>query len=82
MARLPPGPPRRKWPFGLERLRVMAERNPFLVVGLPMLLFVAAGSLALQQFNEVKFRVRDRQTLVRHRMPHVLGILTFYIGHL
>lgn len=60
-----PKRPSKPWPFGLEAVRIRVKRNPFMVVGLPFVLFVFAGSLALQQFNEVKFKVRDRQTLVR-----------------
>lgn len=65
MATTPPRRARKPLPFGLESFRTVAKRNPLLAVGMPLILFMFGGTFALQQFHEVRFKVRDRQTLVR-----------------
>jgi hypothetical protein len=39
--------------------------RPFWLFGLPMVLFVVAGSLGLSQFAQAKYQVADTKRLVR-----------------
>ena len=62
-------------PPPLRRRRSMlppAMRNqPFLLFGLPMLLFVVAGSIGLSQFAQAKYQIEDKRRLVSARAAHV-----------
>ena len=72
---MPPQPPSwtasRSGSAGARRVRLPAamRAQPFWLFGLPMILFVVAGSLGLSQFAQAKYQVSDSKRLVRARPP-------------
>jgi len=46
-------------------LPVTFKKNPFLLFGLPMILFVVAGSIGLTEFSKARFQIDDSKRLVR-----------------
>ena len=56
-------------PAGISGRRAAAlpstfKKNPFLLFGLPMILFVVAGSIGLTEFSKARFQIDDSKRLV------------------